>query len=31
MVLLYVLLMTARVHLERRRSTLDALYLAEED
>jgi heme exporter protein C len=28
---LYLLLMTARVHLERQRAALDALYLAEED
>src|SRR5258705_8117906 len=31
MLLLYLLLMTARVHLERQRSALDELYLAEED
>ena len=29
--LLYVLLLTARLHLERQRASLDALYLAEED
>ena len=29
--LLYVLLLTARVHLERQRTALDELYLAEED
>jgi heme exporter protein C len=31
MLLLYTLLMTARVHLERQRAALDNLYLAEED
>src|SRR5258708_7772501 len=31
MLLLYLLLMTARVHLERQRAALDELYLAEED
>jgi heme exporter protein C len=29
--LLYLLLMTARIHLERQRATLDELYLAQED
>jgi len=31
LLLLYLLLMTARVHLERQRAALDELYLAEED
>jgi len=31
LLLLYLLLMTARVHLERQRTALDELYLAEED
>ena len=31
MLLLYLLLMTARIHLERQRAALDELYLAEED
>jgi heme exporter protein C len=31
MLLLYLLMMTARVHLERQRAALDELYLAEED
>jgi hypothetical protein len=29
--LLYLLLLTARIHLERQRAALDELYLAEED
>ena len=29
--LLYLLLLNARLHLERQRATLDELYLAEED
>ena len=31
MFLLFLLLMTARIHLERQRAALDELYLAEEE